>query len=480
MERSYYNDEFEDLIKQKADQFRMYPSERVWKEVHKNLHPRKKWHLYGLALLLTSLGLYTANEISVPTKQASQQEPGSDRQQGRQNLETLARLIPFSSTGYEDITTPDPQIPLAKSPSASTWNSGINDSETNIASAQEPAKLVLMNPVSPSIAIPSSEYSGMPEEGESNFLSALEQPEGSEDYLQKLLLQIDPLPGLNPRAENSAPSAPVDEWKEADEKRVNWLQEYALYNLATPKTKRFSLQLFLSPTMSYRKLSGGKTASFASDIKNIPIALSIPGNVSKLVNHKPALGFELGGAIHYAANRKLSLKAGAQFNFSRYFIQAYRSSTEVATIALTDIYGLTGDSINSYSSLRNFGGYAAKDIQNQYYQLSAPVGAEWRVIGNKKLQFNIAGTIQPTYLLNRNTHLISTDYKNYTTEPSLVRRWNVNTAAEAYISYKTGGIRWQLGPQFRYQLLSTYSDEYPISEYLMEYGVKFGVTKTIR
>lgn len=480
MERSYYNDEFEDLIKQKADQFRMYPSERVWKEVHKNLHPRKKWHLYGLALLLTSLGLYTANELSVPTKQASQQEPGTDRQHGTQNLETLARLIPFSATGYEDITSPEPMIPLAKSSSAPILASGINDNETNITSAKEPAKLVLMNPISTSKAIQSPENSGIPEQKVNHFLTRFQQPEDGEDHLQKLLLQIDPLPGLNPEAGKSDPSASADEWKEADVKRVNWLQEYALYNLAPPKAKRFSLQLFLSPTMSYRKLSGGKTANFASDIKNIPIALSIPGNVSKLVNHKPALGFEIGGAIHYAVNRKLSLKAGTQFNFTRYFIQAYRSSTEVATIALTDIYGLAGDSISTYSSLRNFGGYAAKDIQNQYYQLSAPIGAEWRVIGNKKFQFNIAGTIQPTYLLNRNTHLISTDYKNYTTQPSLVRRWNVNTAAEAYISYKTGGIRWQLGPQFRYQLLSTYSDEYPISEYLMEYGVKFGVTKTIR
>jgi hypothetical protein len=56
----------------------------------------------------------------------------------------------------------------------------------------------------------------------------------------------------------------------------------------------------------------------------------------------------------------------------------------------------------------------------------------------------------------------------------------VNAGVEAYVGYNTGTVRWQLGPQFRYQLLSTYENKYPIKEYLMEYGFKIGVTKTIR
>lgn len=109
-----------------------------------------------------------------------------------------------------------------------------------------------------------------------------------------------------------------------------------------------------------------------------------------------------------------------------------------------------------------------------------PLGFEVRVFGDDKLQFNVASTIQPTYLLNRNTYLITTDLKNYTKEPSLVRRWNVNTGAEAYVSYTRGDVKWQVGPQFRYQLLSSYQNVYPIKEYLMEYGIKVGITKTIR
>jgi hypothetical protein len=137
-------------------------------------------------------------------------------------------------------------------------------------------------------------------------------------------------------------------------------------------------------------------------------------------------------------------------------------------------------SLTSYTDIRNFGGSSVDNLKNQYYQFSLPVGLELKVLGNDRLQFNIAGTIQPTYLLNKNSYLITTDYKNYTKAPSLVRRWNMNAGAEAFLSYARGDVKWQVGPQFRYQLLSSYDKAYPIKEYLMEYGIKIGITKTIR
>ena len=147
-------------------------------------------------------------------------------------------------------------------------------------------------------------------------------------------------------------------------------------------------------------------------------------------------------------------------------------------IALNSQTGI--NPIVGYSDIRNFGGTSPEEIKNQYFQLSMPVGIEFKVFGNDKLQFNIASTIQPTYLLNSNTYLITSDFKNYAKKPSLVRKWNMNAGAEAFIAYERGGVRWQVGPQFRYQLLSSYRKEYPIKEYLMEYGIKVGITKTIR
>jgi hypothetical protein len=231
--------------------------------------------------------------------------------------------------------------------------------------------------------------------------------------------------------------------------------------------------------VNYRKLSGSSYFP-SSEVKSIPLSPNIMGDVDQYVKHKPALGFELGSNVLYRASKRLNFKAGIQFNYSRYNIEAYSSQPEIATIALNNNQPLLADTISSYSSIRNLSGYAQEDLANQYFQLSMPVGIEFRVIGSDKLQLNVAGTIQPTYLLNRNSYLITTDYKNYMREPSLVRRWNVNGGLETYVSYHTGSVRWQVGPQFRYQLLSSYSRKYPIKEQLMEYGFKIGVSKTLR
>jgi hypothetical protein len=88
----------------------------------------------------------------------------------------------------------------------------------------------------------------------------------------------------------------------------------------------------------------------------------------------------------------------------------------------------------------------------------------------------IAGTIQPTYVVRDRAYLISTDYKNYAKVPWLVRRVNMSTGFEAYVNYGKGKTRWQVGPQVRYQLLSSFHNKYPVKEYLFDFGLKLGVT----
>jgi hypothetical protein len=108
------------------------------------------------------------------------------------------------------------------------------------------------------------------------------------------------------------------------------------------------------------------------------------------------------------------------------------------------------------------------------------LGVELTVVGNSKVSFNIASTIQPTYVINNQAYLVSTNLKNYAQEPSLYRKWNVNTGAEAFMSINTGTFKWVIGPQFRYQLLSSYKDKYPIKEHLLDFGFKVGVNKTLK
>jgi hypothetical protein len=73
-------------------------------------------------------------------------------------------------------------------------------------------------------------------------------------------------------------------------------------------------------------------------------------------------------------------------------------------------------------------------------------------------------------------YIISSDYKNYSLVPSLTRKWNVATSFETFVGYSTGKLKWQVGPQVRYQLLSSFVDEYPVKENLFDFGLKVGIS----
>jgi hypothetical protein len=501
MERGFYNDEFEELLKQKADQYKMYPSDQVWKGIDRSLHTRKKWYWLRFVLFLAGITYYAIVQLISPSsatkKPIANINPSqSSAAANKTGTGKPAVVIPFSEqvrqtrAGKEASVTPTPRsFVLNPDNDNSFYSTEKIQPSAIIADRIEPVTIAETGRErnKEDQSTDHGKKSGLAKTLLSGNLTTI--PAGKEDNLSSLegvqLIATPDQPATeNTAVEQKATSAAdkkivLDKGAVEDEQRISWLQQYAVYELPVPKTKRLSWQLSFSPTMNYRKLKGND-AAISSDVKNVPIAMSVASDPDKLVNHKPALGFELGSHFFYAVNKSLQIRVGAQFNYSRYAIKAYGSyHTDVATIALNSS-PRREDSITNLTQIRNFGGDISEDLQNQYFQLSIPVGLQVRLLGNGKVQLGAAATIQPTYLINRNSYLITTDYKNYTKEPSLVRKWNLNSSAEIFITYKTGDLKWQIGPQFRYQLFSTYVKEYPIQEYMMEYGIKFGVTKTLR
>jgi hypothetical protein len=159
-----------------------------------------------------------------------------------------------------------------------------------------------------------------------------------------------------------------------------------------------------------------------------------------------------------------------QFNVNRYDVKAFSSSLSQTTIALNN--GTRIDSLNTYSTYSNVSGYNSNWLQNLSFQVSVPLVVEYLFAGSDDLQFGLTGTLQPTYVLGDRAYLITTDYKNYTQVPWLIRRWNVNTSFEAFVAYK----RLQVGPQVRYQLLSSFVSKYPVKENLFDFGLRVGIS----
>jgi hypothetical protein len=109
-----------------------------------------------------------------------------------------------------------------------------------------------------------------------------------------------------------------------------------------------------------------------------------------------------------------------------------------------------------------------------------PLGLEYTITGSENISLNVAGSVQPTYMLASKSYLITTNFKNYTESEGMLRKWNLNTNIEAFLKLKSGNFSWQFGPQFRYQQKSTFIKAYPINEHLIDYGFKIGVSKIIK
>jgi hypothetical protein len=514
-ESNFYSDEFEQLIREKTEQYKMYPSEKVWKGIHGSLHTKRKWFIGSMSVLVTGILLIAGKELITPNthavlarktvatpgsndinalKSASASTPRSSFPAFHQNNSTVT-TVSRSGQPNEDITEAESQPykgvtitignPVISQPDLSAFLSHVVKLPAEMPSL--PVTAVRGTLSEPQAAKPQEETAGggslaEQENSSARGMSDVRNIQTGRNRLAATNADQDHIVGKGAAPGTTTTTAVTDAAAIAeavDRQRANWLQDYAVYTLTpSPKRARTYLQLTLSPTVNYRTLTGGDF----SPPKNIqsPLTAMHAGNASDYVDHAPAEGFELGGSLLYRVTRNLTVKGGLQFSFSRYKIRAYSSSPQQATITLNSYYGYYMDSLNTVSTIRNFGGSSQEIINNDYYQLSAPIGLELRVLGNERLQFNVGATIQPTYLLNTNSYMLTSDYTNYTKEPSLFRRWNFNGGLEAFLSYKTSsGIRWQIGPEFRYQLLSTYNSRYPIHENLKGYGIKIGITKVI-
>jgi hypothetical protein len=243
---------------------------------------------------------------------------------------------------------------------------------------------------------------------------------------------------------------------------------------------RFSWEIYVTPTLNTHHLTGVNYQNINNTIQSAPITVVRFANVNGFVDKTAALGYDLGGNILYRVSKNLSLKAGLQFSFSRYYFRAYNSNRPQSAAALSSYFGYIADSLANYSLARTVNPKNPQQYQNKYYQLSMPVGIEWKVVGKNRLQLHVGATVQPGYLLNQDAYVLSSDYSSYSKNPAVFRRWNLEAGAELFISYRVGKVRWELGPQLRYQILSTYKSNYPLQESLMNYGIRLGFSKTIR
>ncbi|MBN8855583.1 MAG: hypothetical protein J0H07_27215 [Sphingobacteriales bacterium] len=517
-ESNFYSDEFEQLLRDKTEQYKMYPSEKVWKGIHGSLHTKRRWFISGMFLLVTGILYFAGKDLLFPSKTelskrsvASTHTPADATGTDDEIISSLTAASGLRHTaaiaGRHSGQTSDDQ-------SYKEINIGLIDPAVSrrdisemlsqvVALPAEPPSIPLIADLRmPSPATGSTEENVLAQEaarpGTGNILSTVAIADRSTSFVStpptssadvtvriaKNSVSRNTLASTRSTAESVTGKASVDSTRRAasgsiaftdeiaDQQRINWLYDYAVYSLpAAAKKGRKYFQLYLSPTATYRHLSGGVLTNKSG----------ISMNPKDYLEHGPALGFEVGGAYMYRITRNLTVKAGLQFNYMRYSVRA-RGNMNQPSLDIKSPYGFSIDTVKmlpwqkeAYSNEK-----PPISLTNDIYQMSAPIGFELRVMGNERLQLNVGASIQPSYLLNTNVYYLTSDYSNYVKGPSQFRRWNLTGGVEAFLSYKLhNNLRLQAGPEFRYQLLSSFYNSYPLQENLKGYGFKIGIVKPI-
>ena len=442
MKSDFKPENFEEFLKRNADNLRMKAPEKIWQNITGELNKTRKRFGAGLSafLILTSLLAYLTisntakqvrvTDIPVPAEQSSS---------------TTASSAKVTATGRASATTNRFATGNTGQPMTSQLESVASGEKTTAPPMVEPTKIAATTPLPEAASFEPTVVDSYPETKE------------EEAVVTEL---------LKPAFLSQTNGAP-------------WTIESAFNAYKAPRSKRFQTQFHFTPTISYRKLTENK-----SYLRNAQQPASVNyaalySSVSNMVTHKPDIGFELGVTEKYAVSQKVRIRAGLQFNVNRYDIKAFQAPNVVATIALNNRRTAQLDSVQTTSTYSNVDvtrNNRGSWLQNFSFQVSAPVGVELTLKGNDKMQFGIAGSVQPTYVLGDRAYMITTDYKRYTQVPWMLRRWNVNTAFETFVLYNTGKTTWQVGPQVRYQLLSSFISNYPVKENLFDFGLKIGIS----
>jgi hypothetical protein len=484
MENNFYTDNFEQLLREKTENYKMYPSDAVWKNIHHRLHNNNKQRWILLLLLISisaGMGYWAgtmnaSQHINASANKASLRSNNNDKN----TIQSAARQpISDNSIPHHSVSKANMLSVSALIDRNAGYNSYYNHTtyqhvytkRNNYKRYSRKSENSINNTV-----ILSNQENDYNDNNANNYTSA-------RFVSDNMISQKDDNNHLSAEALGAGMSAGAIAQKEtnnttAEKQSLNLTtNELAWQPIKLPVRKnksKWGMNYYATANSSYRKLMDEGVKYTNSPSIQVPAGTSMDAN--NIVSHKPSLGFEGGVGITYQLSEGTWFKTGLQFNYNRYYINAFTYNLERAVI-IDD----PNNTVTSYSTYRSISGYRPATLENNNFQVSLPIGLDFRIAGNPSFQWYAGASIQPTYNLAFNTFLLSADKKNYVSANDFLRRWNFNAAFETGLSFGfRNGMSLQLAPQFRYQLKPSYIDPYTIKEFLLEYGFKVGIRNPFR
>lgn len=550
MESNKYNIEnFERFLREKTDEFRMYPSKRVWYSIYNNMHPGNRLPSVSMSIILIGflflIGFLNTTDTHRLSTSGNKQNTGGEQvavatvtdqpnnnlvvsQPSREQPAASSSAITSNTLSVNNNTVFQRTVAVEGTQSTRTRRLSTATQQparaSILISGGEAADIVEINELQRVSNNPVSSVADKINNGPDQSLAISNNNLGGGPYVingtetitvsENALKQEEPNPvSISPANNNSGENAVVTAIVPGSEDNTNtkttgepaaknntatttttaattqstgltpndkaWIEDFAMYNKPAAKkwAGKVSLQGYITPSVVYRKLRNNAADKVLSgttgNFNNF--------NADDVVKQKPSFGIETGVSLLYDLSRKIRLKAGAQFNYTRYNAHAFETNHPIATtITMNDEDGVATYEAFRSSNYSNIADLYTSKLHNETYQVSIPLGADFKMASlTENLSWYVGATIQPTLVLHGKSYIISTDRRSYIYDPSLLNRFNMNAGFETFFSYKTCGYTLQFGPQYRSQLFTTNTKLYSIEERLQNFGFKFGITKRL-
>lgn len=474
-------DDFEAFLSEQAEQHRMYPDDNVWRNIQNKLHGKDKWPALTFASIftgavITALLIFThPNKEILNINQALAQLQEAEAAQSKQAATAANRATGTKVIGNEILAA------VAQKRGSFTMAEKVPAPVREIAPVQEMA--TGSAPAEPVLTI-------------ANIATSVEERTTEAAPVihlrRNLQAAISPAPASGDLAINEPKSLTNEsavQLQQTQNEKTEQIAEQQFVKTSlqagpdiafTQKVNRrnkWHMQFYATPSVSYRYL--------IDDQRNVldpnagPFAPFMTQPVNAFVRQRPRLGLEAGVAMLYDLSDNFRVKTGLQLNYRQFIINAYTGQNQPATVELNR--GNTVQSIVQMTNISNMDGWRPIELNNQFLQLAIPLGFDLKMAELNKVDFYLSAAGQLTYQIASDSYMLSSDFKNYLQRPSdLERKFNVNTALEAFATFEAGGVQWQMGPQLRYQLLPGSKSAYPIREHLIDYGMKIGIIKQLK
>jgi hypothetical protein len=499
--------DFERSLKEQADEFRMIPSKRVWHGIYNDLHPGRRWPSITMSFLLIFTLLFIGylnthdkfqlSRLAKISSSGGQNKTNPGLDVNILNKQLNSPLINNETRNSNYLAAIDDEFGSIKSNSAIEVTNDHNNTSAN-NKIQDKGRIASDNPelsayerniillpfASISIHLLNSTILGdkisIDNLGSQDVASAMNEP-----MLQKSdgLFGLDNPEIIQPIDQNSfdlnnlsiqkdlSASKKIDIGIGVNKKR-NLRKKPT--NTSRNNINQTDLAYFVTPHMSTVSFKGQPI----NPPSNINFSSSLTVNQKKYnVLHYQAFGFETGAQVNYRFAKRLALTAGFQISYSGYNLISNEVHPTFATLYLNDPSSGSTYAKNYISHYGDGTGEASVSLRNYSLQASIPVGLKYELWGNDKIQLNAAATFAPSLLIKGNAFVLSSDGNNYVNDPTLLRKWNMSSNFGLSLSFRSNKFRWQIGPDLRYQWLSTYIKGYPVQEHLIDYGIRIAISR---